>query len=135
MNDLFLLGRLIFGGFFAFYGVNHFLNIAAMAQFAALKGVPMPELAVMLSGALILFGGLSVIFGLWPHVGAACIALFLIGVTPIMHNFWDIPDPAQRMMEMGNFMKNLALLGGALMMASVPRPWPYSLQQRRRIAA
>jgi putative oxidoreductase len=133
MSDLFLLGRMLFGGFFTYYGVNHFLNLAAMTEYAAAKGVPAPELAVLFSGALIVAGGLSVLFGVWPQIGAACLGLFLIVVTPVMHNFWDIGDPGQRMIEMGNFMKNMALLGGVLMMMGVPRPWPYSLERRRRI--
>ena len=133
MSDLFLLGRILFGGFFTYFGVNHFLNLAAMTQYTAAKGVPFPELAVLASGTLILAGGLSVLFGVWPHIGAACLGVFLVSVTPIMHNFWDIADPGQRMMEVGNFLKNLALLGAVLMMVAVPRPWPYSLERRRRI--
>lgn len=135
MGDVFLLGRVLLGSFFTYYGVNHFLETAAMAQYAASKGVPQPELAVLVSGALIVVGGLSVLFGMWPQIGAACLALFLIGVTPIMHNFWDVADPMLRMNETAHFMKNVALLGGVLMMSGVPRPWPYSLERRRRIAA
>ncbi|MBI2185594.1 MAG: DoxX family protein [Acidobacteria bacterium] len=135
MSDIFLLGRILLGGFFTFYGVNHFLNLSAMAQYAAAKGVPSPETAVLASGTLLVIGGLSVLLGLWPHIGAACLGLFLIGVTPIMHDFWDIADPVQRMNEMAHFTKNLALLGGVLMMVGVPRPWPYSLERRQRIIA
>lgn len=131
MSDLFLLGRILLGGMFSYYGLNHFINTAAMAQYAASKGVPTPELAVIVSGALLVAGGLSVLFGMWPQIGAACLGLFLVGVTPVMHNFWDVPDPAQRMNEMAHFMKNMALLGGVMMMAAVPRPWPYSLERRR----
>ena len=47
MDDLFLLGRLIFGGFFLYNGANHFLMNATFVQYAAAKGVPMPEVAVM----------------------------------------------------------------------------------------
>lgn len=106
-----------------------------MAQYAASKGVPTPELAVIISGALLVTGGLSVLFGMWPQLGAACLGLFLVGVTPVMHNFWDVPDPAQRMNEMAHLLKNMALLGGVMMMAAVPRPWPYSLERRRRLVA
>src|SRR5688572_25746919 len=116
MNELFLIGRLFFGGFFVYNGLNHFLSLASTAQYAAAKGVPMAEAAVLLTGALLLIGGLAVLFGLLPEVGLACIALFLVGVTPVMHNFWDLADPAQRMNEMGQFMKNMALLGSSLMM-------------------
>jgi uncharacterized membrane protein YphA (DoxX/SURF4 family) len=99
---------------------------------AALKGVPLPEVAVLATGLLILAGGLSIIFGVVPHIGTLCIALFLVGVSPMMHNFWAVPDPTQRMAEMVNFTKNMALLGGVLMLLGVPRPWPYSLEYRRR---
>lgn len=133
MSDLFLLGRVLLGGIFTYYGLNHFISTGAMAQYAASKGVPAPELAVIVSGTLLVAGGLSVLAGMWPHIGAACLGLFLIGVTPVMHNFWDMADPAQRMNEMAHFMKNMALLGSVMMMAVVPRPWPYSLERRRRI--
>jgi len=134
MKELFLLGRIVFGGYFVYSGLNHFLSTAQLAQYAAAKGVPLPEIAVLATGLLMLVGGLSVMFGVVPHIGALCIALFLVGVSPVMHNFWAVPDPAQRMAEMVNFTKNVALLGGVLMLLGVPRPWPYSAEYRRRIA-
>ena len=133
MDELFLLGRVIFGGYFAYNGLNHFVNHAMLAQFAAAKGVPMPELSVMLAGALILVGGLSIVFGAWPHLGSLCLALFLLVVTPAMHNFWVATDAQQRLADMMNFMKNGALLGSVLMLYGVPVPWPYSLESRRPV--
>lgn len=135
MTELFLIGRIVFGGYFAYSGINHLVSSAMMAQYAASKGVPLPEAAVLATGALILAGGVSIMFGVLPHIGALCIALFLIGVSPLMHNFWAVPDPGVRMAEMINFTKNMALLGGVLMLLGVPRPWPYSIENRRRIAA
>ena len=135
MADLFLMGRLIFGGFFLYSGVHHFLDTATLAQYAGAKGVPMPEAAVLLTGALLIVGALSILLGILPRLGLACIILFLVGVTPIMHAFWSVPDPQIRQMDMGNFMKNLALLGGALMMLMIPTPWAYSVEARRRTVA
>ena len=133
MADVFLLGRILFGGFFTVSGVNHFLATDAMTQYVASKNVPMPEVAVLLTGALLIVGGVSIIMGMLPQIGISCIALFLIGVTPIMHNFWDFGDPAQRTNEMGNFLKNIALLGTCLMLYAMPQPWPRSVDQRRRV--
>jgi putative oxidoreductase len=135
MADLFLMGRLIFGGFFLYSGVHHFLDTATLAQYAGAKGVPMPEAAVLLTGALLIVGALSILLGILPRLGLACIILFLVGVTPIMHAFWSVPDPQIRQMDMGNFMKNLALMGGALMMLMIPTPWAYSVEARRRTVA
>jgi uncharacterized membrane protein YphA (DoxX/SURF4 family) len=134
MADLFLMGRLIFGGFFLYSGVHHFLDTATLAQYAGAKGVPMPEAAVLLTGALLIVGALSILLGILPRLGLACIILFLVGVTPIMHAFWSVPDPQIRQMDMANFTKNLALMGGALMMLVIPTPWAYSVEARRRIA-
>jgi uncharacterized membrane protein YphA (DoxX/SURF4 family) len=135
MDDLFLLGRLVFGGFFLYNGANHFLMNAMMVQYAAAKGVPMPEIAMAVAGVLLLVGGFCLLTGFLPHLGLSCIALFLVGVTPIMHNFWALTDPTERMNEMGRFLSNAALLGGTLMMFAIARPWPYSLGLRHRVRA
>lgn len=126
MEVLFLLGRIIFGGYFAYSGVNHFTQRQMMTGYAASKGVPAAAVAVPASGLLILLGGISVALGVWPQVGAWMIAIFLLGVTPKMHDFWAVREPGQRMTEMINFTKNFALLGAALVLASL-REWPLSL--------
>ncbi len=129
---VFLLGRLLFGGFFLFSSFNHFMNAEAMGAYAASKGVPMGTLAVLGSGVLLFIGGVSVLLGYLPKVGLGALVLFLVPVTLMMHNFWALDDPQQRMMEMGNFLKNTALLGGALALTAVPEPWPVSVGERDR---
>ena len=126
-----LLGRLLYGGYFLYSGINHFLGLEGMAGYAASKGVPAPSLAVAFSGLLILLGGLSIILGVWTRLGAWLIVLFLVPVSLMMHTFWAIPDPQAASGEMLNFMKNMALLGAALMIATVPR-WPLSVDYRRK---
>jgi putative oxidoreductase len=120
-------GRLILGGYFLYNGVNHFLNRKMMADYTRAKGVPAADLAVPASGLLILAGGLSILTGVAPKTGAALIATFLLGVSPTMHAFWDEEDARQRMNEMVNFTKNVALVGTTLLVAAHPEPWPWRL--------
>ncbi len=127
MSLAFLIGRLLFGGYFLYNGMNHFLMRKTLVGYAASKGVPAADAVVLGSGLLILLGGLSLTLGIRPHVGAGLIAIFLVGVTPMMHNFWAVTDPGQRMGDLINFTKNLALLGAALMTMAVPWPWSYAL--------
>jgi uncharacterized membrane protein YphA (DoxX/SURF4 family) len=128
MTDLALLiGRVLFGGLFVYNGFNHFKNRAAIAGYCAYKGVPMPGVSAVVSGLWLLLSGLSIVLGIRPEIGAVMIALFLLGVTPVMHNYWTVSDPNQRMGEMINFHKNMALLGAALMLLAIPGPWPYSV--------
>jgi uncharacterized membrane protein YphA (DoxX/SURF4 family) len=135
MTAAFLIGRIILGGFLLYNGTVHFASLAMMAQFAGAKGVPAPDLAVAFSGALLLVGGVSILLGLYPRVGVAAVALFFIGVTPMMHNFWTTTDPVARMNDMAHFFKNFAIMGATLMLVAIPEPWPFSVGVRRRISA
>ena len=127
MTYLFLLGRLLYGGFFVVAGINHFQHLDMLAGFAGFKGVPSPKLAVMFSGLLILVGGLSVMLGFQPMLGVGCIAVFLIPVTLMMHTYWSDTDQSMKINNRVNFQKNVALLGAALMLLVVPQPWPLSV--------
>jgi uncharacterized membrane protein YphA (DoxX/SURF4 family) len=126
MNAAFFLGRLLFGGFFVYNGINHFKSTKQLAQYSAAKNVPSPETAVMASGALITLGGASIILGLKPKLGAAAIMTFLATVSPSIHDFWNQEDAQSRQDNMIHFSKNLALLGAALAMAGIEEPWPLS---------
>src|SRR6184192_3950287 len=91
------------------------------------KKGPRPREAVMATGAMMLLGGTSILLGIKPKYGAAAILGFLAGVSPIMHDFWRAEDPNQRMNDMINFTKNLALMGGAAALMAVEEPWPLSV--------
>jgi putative oxidoreductase len=112
------LGRLLFGGYFLMSGFNHFSNLNMMAGYAQSKGVPMSKIAVGFSGLLLLIGGASTMFHVYPLVGGVALVLFLVPVTFMMHAFWKIQDPMAKMGEMVNFMKNQALLGAVLILLS-----------------
>ncbi|OGZ01664.1 MAG: DoxX family protein [Candidatus Liptonbacteria bacterium RIFCSPLOWO2_12_FULL_60_15] len=124
---LFLVGRVLFGGYFVMMGLNHFMKNGMLTGYARSKNVPMAKLAVMGSGLLLLAGGLGVLLGGYVQWAVAALALFLVPVSFTMHAFWAIPDPMARMGDQVNFMKNMALLGAALMLLTIPGPWPFSL--------
>ena len=127
MAVAFLIGRIIVGLYYINSGIRHFTHLNMMAGYAGSKGVPLPKLAVPGSGALLVIGGLSLLLGYQPVIGIVAVVLFLIGVSPMMHNFWAVQDPMQKMAEMVNFTKNMALLGSALMFLAIPQPWMYSV--------
>lgn len=127
MDYVFVLGRILFGGFFVLGGINHFQNLGMMSGFVQSKGVPSAKPAVAVSGLLIIVGGVSVILGYHVRIGLACIVLFLVPVTLLMHNYWVETEMMPRINQRVNFQKNLALLGAALMMLMIPRPWVMSV--------
>ena len=127
MKAPFIIGRLIFGGFFIYSGISHLKDRKSMAAYARAKGVPEPDLAVTLSAVPLLVGGASILLGVKPKLGAAALLGFLAGVSPIMHDFWRDEDPQTRMNNMVMFMKNAALAGGALALMGVEEPWEASV--------
>ena len=80
-----------------------------------------------MTGAMLITGGTSVLLGIKPKFGAMAILGFLAGVSPIMHDFWRLEEPEQRMNDVVNFTKNLALAGGAMALMGVEKPWPASV--------
>ena len=127
VDYVFLVGRILYGGFFIIGGINHFQHLDMMAGFSASKGLPAAKPFVILSGLLIIAGGASIVLGFHPRAGVACVVLFLIPVTFMMHAYWTEKDPMQRLGQRVNFQKNVALLGAALMLLVIPRPWTLAL--------
>ena len=123
----YLLGRVLLGGFFIISGLRHFQHLAMMAGFSGSKGVPSPKLAVMVSGLMIILGGLSILLGIRPHWGIALVSAFLLPVTLLMHQYWKHSDPMMRINDQVNFMKNVAILGAAWTLLMMQQPWPASL--------
>ena len=109
------VGRLCFALIFILSGVGHFSS--DMIGYAASAGVPAANLAVPLSGVLALAGGLMILLGFKARVGAWLLILFLVPVTLLMHRFWGIEDAQQATLQRVSFLKNLALIGGALLIA------------------
>jgi len=99
--------------------------------YAASQGVPLASLAVPLSGVIALAGGLSILLGYRARIGAWLIALFLAAVTPMLHKFWAVSDPMMYQMQFIMFMKNVSMLGGALLITQLG-PGPWSLDARRK---
>lgn len=127
MDYLFLVSRILFGGYFVINGINHFRHLSGTASYAASKGVPYPKLAVAFTGALLLLGGLGIVLGLYVRFAVLLLIVFLIPVTFKMHQYWKIGDPMQKMGEKINFQKNLALAGSAIAYLFIALPWVFSI--------
>ena len=108
-----LAGRALFSAIFINSGVFHFMP--QTAAYAASQGVPFANLLVPASGVLAIAGGLSILLGWRAKLGAWLLVLFLVPVTLTMHAFWAVKDPMMGQVQFAMFMKNLSMLGGALL--------------------
>ncbi|WP_136602988.1 DoxX family protein [Salinigranum halophilum] len=126
-GEFLLLGRVLFGLLFLYNGYNHFANNEAVTGYAEFKGVPAAGFMVVASGVMMLLGGLGIILGAFPVLSVGAIAVFLLVSSPKMHDFWAASDE-DRQNEFNHFLKNVGLLGGALvLLASASEPWAYAV--------
>jgi uncharacterized membrane protein YphA (DoxX/SURF4 family) len=116
MDLVLIIGRILFALIFINSGIAHFTKTAAMTGYAQYKKVPAAKVSVLLSGAVILIGGVLIVLGFYADLGALLIALFSIVSAFMMHNFWTIEDATAKQGEMASFFKNLALGGAALIL-------------------
>jgi uncharacterized membrane protein YphA (DoxX/SURF4 family) len=130
MNIAILVGRIIVGIFYLYNGVNHFIKFGAMTEYAKFKGVPLAEVAVVVSGLFLLVAAFTIILGIFPEIGVVSLVLFFLPVTFMMHNFWAVAQE-QQMAETVSFLKNIALMGSALMFLGIKKPWAFSLGKKK----
>ena len=85
-----------------------------MTGYAQYKKVPAAKLSVIVSGLMILVGGLYIVFGVYADLGALLVAIFLLPTAFLMHAFWKESDATAKQNETIGFFKDLSLAGAAL---------------------
>ena len=97
-------------------GINHFTKLEAMTGYAKYKKLPAAKLGVLISGLMLVIGGISIILGYYADLGALLLAIFLVLAAVVFHNFWKETDATAKQNEMLGFMKDMALAGVALIL-------------------
>jgi putative oxidoreductase len=108
------VGRALLGALFFISGVNKIFAFSYVAGWMASSGVPASSLLLAVTIAIEVLGGLLLIIGYRARLAALVIALFLIPVTVVFHAFWSA-DAANFQNQLTQFLKNLAVLGGMLL--------------------
>ncbi len=115
MGYVVLTGRGLYVAIFIMGGLGHFSEQSI--GYASQHGVPIAGLLVPLFGLIALVGGLSILLGYQARIGAWLLVLFLVPVTAMVHNFWTVTDPMMAQIQQIMFVKNLSMLGAALLIA------------------
>jgi uncharacterized membrane protein YphA (DoxX/SURF4 family) len=116
MEVIYVIGRILFAAIFVSGGYGHLTKSKAMGGYAKSMGVPAAEFMTIVTGIMILVGGLLVVFDFYMFYGALLIFLFLIPTSFMMHAFWKLQDPGMKQMQQIMFMKNMSLAGAALVL-------------------
>jgi putative oxidoreductase len=108
------LGRLLLAKIFIYSGANAFMNPDALVSKVAAAGVPKPRQSTILNGAVMFVAGSMLALDIAPKLSAALLAISLIPTTLVGHPFWNEEDPGNRANQQIHFLKNLAIIGGLL---------------------
>ena len=122
VHDRFIMtcGRVLLSLIFLLSGLNHLVHFSAGVSALASKGFPLPSIAMAVAIAMLLVGGMSLIAGYQVRLGAALLAVFLVVVTPVFHDFWAYQGGEAEQQQI-HFMKNVAMLGGVLIAYATAR--------------
>ena len=128
-----LVGRILLGLIFVLSGFAKISGFDGTAGYIGSKGLPLPQLVAALTIVVELGGGLALMAGLYTRQVVVVLAGFTLLAGVIFHNFWAVPQPEQ-MAQQINFMKNLAIAGGMLVLAAFG-PGRLSVDARRLASA
>jgi putative oxidoreductase len=110
-----LLGRILLAGTFVISGFGKITGFEGTAAYIAGKGLPLPQVLTVIAILIEFGGGLAILLGWMTRWAALAMVVFLIVITPVFHGFWAAP-PDQVMEQQINFMKNMSILGGMLLL-------------------
>ncbi|MDS0260321.1 DoxX family protein [Haloarcula sp. S1CR25-12] len=120
----FLAGRALFALVVSYLALGNLLDLEASVGYARSKGAPLASATVPLGSLGLIVGALSVLVGAYPAVGAVTILAILAPITVVMHDFWTM-EGQDRQNEEIHFLKNVGLLGGALVFLALSSlSWP-----------
>ena len=122
-----LLGRVLLASIFVYSGFGKITDFQGTAGFIASAGLPMPQVLAVGSIIVEFIGGLALLIGFRARWAALAFVVFLIIITPVFHNFWSAPA-AEAASQQINFIKNIAIVGGMLMVMAFG-PGRYSVDR------
>jgi putative oxidoreductase len=113
-----VVGRLLLGGMFLMAGLDKLGGLAGTAGYIASKGLPAPQLLAVGAAAIEVIAGLALIVGFKARIAAVALAAFTVLASVIFHAYWAVPEDQQFVQQL-MFFKNLAIVGGLLLIAAL----------------
>ncbi len=110
-----LIGRVLLGSIFVISGYGKVMGVVAFAAGLERRGVPFASTMAVLGAGVEFFGGLAIVLGIEVRYVALLMVAFVIVATLISHRFWEFAD-AERRAQATNFSKNVAIIGGFVLL-------------------
>ena len=113
-----LIGRSLLGLYFLGPGLAKIFNYSSYAVVMEENQVPLTLIALPVVILIQVIGGIMLILNLNVKVSALALFITTIVINIYIHDFWTLPDGIKKAHETQNFVKNLAICAGLLVLAS-----------------
>ena len=113
-----LVGRILIGLIFLVAGVRKVIGFAGAVAYLTKLGFPAPEVMAVIAIIIEIVGSILLIVGWRTRWAAWLLVLFVVVAAFAAHRFWEISDAGQFYNQMNHFLKNVAIVGGLLYVAT-----------------
>lgn len=113
-----LIGRTILGLYFFIFGFAKLFTYHDISALMLLKGVPLVTITLPMTIIIQTVFGLFVVFGKNLRISGLVLFVLTFLINYYIHNFWDLSGDPSQAHEMQNFVKNTAIAGGLLILAT-----------------
>lgn len=124
-------GRFLLGLYFVLPGISKIIGFDGTTQYMMEHGVPLTAVVLPLTIVLQIGGGAALIIGWQTRAVALMLASMTLAINLFMHDFWNVYEGLSQAHETQNFVKNLAIMAGLLVLAAGPGAQALSLDKRR----
>ena len=114
----FIIGRSLLGLYFIGPGLSKVFSYAATLSLMKIKGVPFSSVLLPATIIIQIFGGLFLILGRNLRTTSLILFGLIIIINIYIHNFWTLAGDPIQAHEVQNFVKNLAIGAGLLVLAT-----------------
>jgi putative oxidoreductase len=105
-----LFGRILVAAIFLQSGIDKLLNFDKTVKLMASKAIPLPEILLVPTIAILITCGVMLLVGWKARWAALALIMFMIPTTLIFHGFWTYPE-AQYVNQFHHFFKNITIIG------------------------
>ena len=113
----YIVGRFLLGLYFLLPGLSKVFLFQDNLDVVVLREVPFPYLSLSLVAIVQIFFGIMLMLGKYVHIGALVLAVVTLLINFYIHDFWNMVEDANQAHETQNFVKNLGIFAGLLVLS------------------
>ena len=113
----YIVGRFLLGLYFLLPGLAKVFLFQDNLDVVVLREVPFPTFSLLLVAIAQIFFGTMLMVGKYVYMGALVLAVVKLLINFYIHDFWNMAEDANQAHETQNFVKNLGIFAGLLVLS------------------